>query len=376
MSASPRRRAAAGEIEHLAAGHAAEAGGRGKARDQLGAHRRVGVGGRVGENGEGQRQQRVAGEDRGRLVEGPVHGRPPAPEVVVVHRRQVVMDEAVAVDAFQRRRGAERIVGGAAEEAGRFDEDEGAEPLAAAERGMAHGGKQPRRAARSRRQAARRRAASSSTASVASCAAFSRVVNSSPMGSTNWSESGGGSRLERANWQRGRLHAAWRAGLFRTGGEETEEQAEDIGRRSATPRPACRGGWSGASSLVLVLIPLVLTPRLQGGQPGLDADDLGAPHRRPDRARLGLLRRHVEMDGRLGRRRRRTAAIASIGASTGRRSARSSIRPARPTSRAAPRPSPCRRPGTCSCGPRAPMCARRWKSRWRSMPISSSASGG
>ena len=145
MSASPRAGPAAGEVEHLAAGHAAEARRGGKARDQLGAHRRVGVGGGIGENREGQRQQRVAGEDRRRLVEGLVHRRLPAAEVIIVHGRQVVMDERVAVDAFERRRRAQRVVGGAAEEAGRFDEDEGAQPLAPAERGVAHGGKQPRR---------------------------------------------------------------------------------------------------------------------------------------------------------------------------------------------------------------------------------------
>ena len=61
----------------------------------------------VGEDVEGQRQQRVAGEDRRRLVEGLVDRRPAAAEVVVVHRRQVVMDEAVGMDAFERRGGGD-----------------------------------------------------------------------------------------------------------------------------------------------------------------------------------------------------------------------------------------------------------------------------
>ena len=39
------------------------------------------------QNVERQRQQSVAREDRGRLVELLVRGRPPAPQVVVVHRR-------------------------------------------------------------------------------------------------------------------------------------------------------------------------------------------------------------------------------------------------------------------------------------------------
>ena len=51
---------------------------------------------------EGEGQQAVARQDRRRLVKGPVDGRPAAPEIVVVHRRQIVMDERVAVDALER----------------------------------------------------------------------------------------------------------------------------------------------------------------------------------------------------------------------------------------------------------------------------------
>ena len=61
----------------------------------------------VGDDVEGKRQQAVAGKDGGRLVEGLVHGRLAAAQIVVVHRRQVVMDERIAVDAFERRRHAQ-----------------------------------------------------------------------------------------------------------------------------------------------------------------------------------------------------------------------------------------------------------------------------
>ena len=47
---------------------------------------------------EGQRQQGVAGQDRRRLAEHLVAGRPAAAQVVVVHRRQVVVDQRVGVD--------------------------------------------------------------------------------------------------------------------------------------------------------------------------------------------------------------------------------------------------------------------------------------
>jgi hypothetical protein len=57
------------------------------------------------EEAEGERQQRVAGEDRERLAVDLVAGRPAAAQVVVVHRGQVVVDEAVGVDALDGGRG-------------------------------------------------------------------------------------------------------------------------------------------------------------------------------------------------------------------------------------------------------------------------------
>ena len=63
---------------------------------------RIRIGRRVGQNLEREGLEGVAGEDRGRLVEGPVHGRPAPAQVVVVHGRQVVVDERVAVQQFER----------------------------------------------------------------------------------------------------------------------------------------------------------------------------------------------------------------------------------------------------------------------------------
>ena len=135
------RSAFGGDIEHLAAGHAAEPGCLSQSAGKLNPD--VGRDGEVGEDLKGERQEGIAGKDRGRLVEGLVNGRPSAAEVVVVHRRQVVMDEAVAMEAFERRGGFDDGAAGLAEEAGAFDEKEGTEPLAAAERGVTHGGKEP-----------------------------------------------------------------------------------------------------------------------------------------------------------------------------------------------------------------------------------------
>jgi hypothetical protein len=52
----------------------------------------------AGQQFEGERLQRVAGEDGGRLVERDVAGRLAAAQIVVVHRRQVVVDQRVGVD--------------------------------------------------------------------------------------------------------------------------------------------------------------------------------------------------------------------------------------------------------------------------------------
>jgi hypothetical protein len=101
------------------------------------------LGGR--EDFERQRQQRVPGEDRRRLVEGAVDGRPAAAQVVVVHRRQVVVNQRIAVPAFDRRPDPPRAVALGAEGARGLDDQERPQPLAAAENGVAHRLDQPLR---------------------------------------------------------------------------------------------------------------------------------------------------------------------------------------------------------------------------------------
>ena len=89
------------EVHHLAADEAGRAAG--LAEDRRGREppaqpRRVQPGGHLGQQVEGPRQQRVAGQDRDRLAEDLVRGRLAAAQVVVVHGRQVVVDQAVGVD--------------------------------------------------------------------------------------------------------------------------------------------------------------------------------------------------------------------------------------------------------------------------------------
>ena len=164
--------------------------------------------------------------------------------------------------------------------------------------------------------------------------------------------------------------------LFRAGGDQAQEEDEEDRRRA---RPCiARVPWRAIGC-----VPLVAGagaggahPGLPAGQSGLDADDLGAAHRRPDPARLGLLRRHVEMDGHLGRR---------LGGQPLLRPPRGRLAGAGQRHRHGGGDRPAARrldhrhadgAATCSCGRRAPMSARRWKSRWRSISISSSASAG
>ena len=127
------------EIERLAADHAAEPGGAGEHDDQIGAHRRIGMGRRVGDDVEGIGQQPVAGQNGGGLVEGLVDGGTATAQIVVVHRRQVVMDQRIAMDHFQRASRAENAFALDSEQPRGLRQQEGPQPLAAAERSIAHG---------------------------------------------------------------------------------------------------------------------------------------------------------------------------------------------------------------------------------------------
>ena len=62
------------------------------------------------QNIEGDGQQRIAGEDGCRLVEGLMHRRPAAAQVVVVHGGQIIVNQGIAVHAFERGAGHERAL--------------------------------------------------------------------------------------------------------------------------------------------------------------------------------------------------------------------------------------------------------------------------
>jgi hypothetical protein len=99
----------------------------------------------AGDDVEGERQQRVSGEDRGCVVERLVRGGPAAAQIGIVHRREVVMDQRVAMDAFQRRAGEQRRAGGNAEQGRALHHQKRPQALAAVQAAVTHGVKQPLR---------------------------------------------------------------------------------------------------------------------------------------------------------------------------------------------------------------------------------------
>ena len=123
------------EVDLLAAAHSVRAGVEGQPRG--GAGPLFGVGVRFGQQAEGLDEQRVAGEDGGRLAEFLMVGRFAAAEIVVVHRGQVVVDEGRAVDQLYC--GGEPVGQGRAERVGKRGGDEGTDALAAVQRGIAAG---------------------------------------------------------------------------------------------------------------------------------------------------------------------------------------------------------------------------------------------
>jgi len=83
--------------------------------------------------------ERVAREDRRCLVELSVAGRTPATQVVVVHGRQVVVDQTEGVDTFDGGRHRPCRVTRSARDFTRADDEVGSKSFAGGEGGVAHG---------------------------------------------------------------------------------------------------------------------------------------------------------------------------------------------------------------------------------------------
>ena len=92
----------------------------------------------IGEDLERQRKQGITGQDRHGLAELLVTGRPPASVVVIVERRQIVVNQRVRMDQFQRAGepfDSRRLPGGGFR--GR-DTENRSDALAAGEQAVAH----------------------------------------------------------------------------------------------------------------------------------------------------------------------------------------------------------------------------------------------
>ena len=126
------------QIHHLPARHAGGAGRARKLQHQFGADEGIGVSRGIGENLERQRVEAVARQDRGRLVESLVDGGFAASEIVIVHRRQIVMNQRIDMDAFERERGAAGAIPIHPEQPRGGEDEQRPQALAAADRRMAH----------------------------------------------------------------------------------------------------------------------------------------------------------------------------------------------------------------------------------------------
>ena len=105
---------------------------------------------------KGERQQRVAGKNRSRIIECFMHRRSSAAEAVIVHRRQIVMYQRIAMDELECCAGHECAGPIYVKQCRRLHNKERAQTLSSIQGPVTHGGDQARRP---RRLAAQRRRA-------------------------------------------------------------------------------------------------------------------------------------------------------------------------------------------------------------------------
>ncbi len=137
------RAAHGGEVDRLAAGHARAARGLRQQPAQARLHD-VGNAAQLGRQQlEGQRLQRVAGQQRGGLTELHVHRRLAAAQDVVVHAGHVVVHQRIRVDQLHRAGRAQGCFGVSAHGLAGSQHEQRAQPLAAIEHRVAHGFAKP-----------------------------------------------------------------------------------------------------------------------------------------------------------------------------------------------------------------------------------------
>ena len=135
-----------GEVEHLPSHHAAETGCARQFCNERNSYRWIGMHVRSCHDVERQRKKCVADEDCRCLVEGFVYRRSPAPQIVIVHCRQIVVNQRIAMHELERGAGCQCARTCGSEHSGSLDKQERSQAFAAIQRRVAHGGDKPRRA--------------------------------------------------------------------------------------------------------------------------------------------------------------------------------------------------------------------------------------
>ena len=79
---------------------------------------------------ESQRQETITGQDGRRLVKRPVARRPATSQVVVIHRRQIVVNQRIRMNHLERASRRQRRLGFAAARFGRHQAQDRTQPLA------------------------------------------------------------------------------------------------------------------------------------------------------------------------------------------------------------------------------------------------------
>jgi len=102
----------------------------------------------VGDQLECQGQEAVPRQNGRRLVKCLVTRRPPAPQVVVVHRRQVIMDQRIGMNQLESTGSAHRRPGIAATGFGRHQAKHRSQPLSTPQHAVTHRRCQPGRRGR------------------------------------------------------------------------------------------------------------------------------------------------------------------------------------------------------------------------------------
>ena len=126
------------QIQRLTSGHAPDPGSPRQFEHKLSPYCGCKLGVLVSDDVERVSEQTIAGKDRGGLVECAVHGGLAAAKIIIVHGGEIVMDQRVAVHAFERRCHPQCRHALCIEKRRTFQDEEGPQPLAPVQNPMAH----------------------------------------------------------------------------------------------------------------------------------------------------------------------------------------------------------------------------------------------